>query len=87
MYDLFAPDERRRDGADGRHVDHARASLGTARPAMPPAEDRLAGARVLVVGGSQFMGPPCVRQLLAAGAAVTVLNRGSTRPGWTLESF
>eukprot|EP01050_Picozoa_sp_SAG11_P003428 SAG11_NODE_193_length_12862_cov_7.128888_4_plen_122_part_00 len=42
--------------------------------------DRLADARVLVLGGSRFMGPPCVRQLLAAGARVTILNRGKSKP-------
>lgn len=38
----------------------------------------LAGARVLVLGGSVFVGKHVVAALCAAGAAVTVLNRGKT---------
>jgi nucleoside-diphosphate-sugar epimerase len=38
----------------------------------------LEGARVLVLGGSVFVGKHMVDALVAAGAAVTVLNRGRT---------
>jgi nucleoside-diphosphate-sugar epimerase len=41
----------------------------------------LKGARVLVLGGSRFMGPPTIRHLLAAGAEVTMMNRGVSDDG------
>ena len=34
--------------------------------------------RVLVIGGTNFIGPHVVRALLAAGHEVTVFNRGKT---------
>ena len=40
----------------------------------------LQGKRVLVLGGSLFMGPPTIEHLLSAGCAVTVMNRGVSTP-------
>ena len=40
----------------------------------------LQGKRVLVLGGSLFMGPPTIQALLEAGANVTVMNRGVSDP-------
>jgi nucleoside-diphosphate-sugar epimerase len=40
----------------------------------------LRGKRVLVLGGSLFMGPPTIEHLLDAGCAVTVMNRGVSTP-------
>jgi len=40
----------------------------------------LHGKRVLVLGGSLFMGPPTIERLLDAGCAVTVMNRGVSTP-------
>lgn len=38
--------------------------------------------KVLVMGGTRMMGDAAVRQLLAAGHAVTVFNRGTRMPEW-----
>ena len=40
----------------------------------------LQGKKVLVLGGSLFMGPPTISMLLEAGADVTVMNRGVSTP-------
>jgi 2'-hydroxyisoflavone reductase len=37
--------------------------------------------RVLVLGGTRFLGPVIVRELLAKGHSVTLFNRGKTNPG------
>jgi nucleoside-diphosphate-sugar epimerase len=37
-------------------------------------------ARVLVLGGTRFLGPPVVQALLEAGHEVTVFHRGSSEP-------
>jgi nucleoside-diphosphate-sugar epimerase len=37
-------------------------------------------ARVLVLGGTRFLGPPVVRALLEAGHEVTVFHRGGSEP-------
>ena len=45
----------------------------------------LQGKRVLVLGGSLFMGPPTISMLLEAGAEVTVMNRGVSPPAASLD--
>ncbi len=37
--------------------------------------------RLLVLGGTRFLGPPIVRAALAAGFEVTLFNRGRSNPG------
>ena len=44
------------------------------------AASRIKPKRVLVLGGTNFVGPAIVEQALAAGHEVTLLNRGITRP-------
>lgn len=46
--------------------------------ARPAPEKKL---HVLVMGGTAFLGPHCVEQLLARGHKVTLFNRGKTNPG------
>lgn len=46
---------------------------GCDRPARP--------TRVLVLGGTGYVGPPIVEALRARGHAVTSFNRGRTDPG------
>ncbi len=58
------------------------AAAGAAAPfagALPPAV-RPAPKRILVLGGTAFLGPPFVRAALANGHAVTLFNRGKTNP-------
>lgn len=45
---------------------------GTARPA------RIGGKRILILGGTNFIGPKTVEVALARGHSVTVFNRGKT---------
>lgn len=54
----------------------------------PLPRDRAAGSppavapqRILVLGGTAFLGPPFVRAALANGHTVTLFNRGKTNPG------
>ena len=56
------------------------ASLGLApRPSdRSPREPRTAALRVLILGGTGFIGPHIVRSLLAKGHTVTLFNRGRT---------
>lgn len=49
----------------------------SAAPSSAPATAR---KRILVLGGTGFAGPPIVREALARGHAVTLFNRGKTRP-------
>ena len=37
--------------------------------------------KLLVLGGTRFLGPPVVREALAAGWEVTLFNRGKSNPG------
>ena len=39
--------------------------------------------RILVMGGTRFMGVKLVERLLERGHEITVANRGSRRPGWS----
>ncbi|MBL8972018.1 MAG: NAD-dependent epimerase/dehydratase family protein [Myxococcales bacterium] len=47
------------------------------KPIVPKAEKPL---KVLVLGGTVFLGPHTVERLLARGHTVTLFNRGKTRP-------
>jgi predicted dehydrogenase len=60
--------------------------LATPRPA-PPVPAPAAPARVLVVGGTGFIGKRLVRALLAAGHAVRVLSRSATSARYELEGL
>lgn len=42
---------------------------------------RSSAQKVLVLGGTDFLGPPIVEKLLADGHTVTLFNRGKTNPG------
>ena len=39
------------------------------------------GKRILVLGGTGFVGPPIVRAARARGHTMTLFNRGKTKPG------
>lgn len=57
----------------------AAAGLAPAARAEPPRSRRAPGPlRVLFLGGTGFLGPPTVRELLARGHEVTLFNRGRT---------
>jgi len=47
---------------------------GARKPAPPP-------TRILILGGTSFLGPALVDAARARGAAVTLFNRGRTNPG------
>jgi 2'-hydroxyisoflavone reductase len=61
------------------------ACLGLAACASPPSDEEVPKAarrlRLLILGGSGFIGPPQVRYALARGHEVTIFNRGQTNPG------
>ena len=52
--------------------------LTAASELPPPAPSR--GKKILVLGGTSFLGPHFVRLALAAGHTVTLFNRGKTNP-------
>jgi 2'-hydroxyisoflavone reductase len=64
---------------------------GSAQPSSPPPSTsmnrtktvppKLAGKRILVLGGTGFAGPPIVETARARGHTVTLFNRGKTNPG------
>jgi 2'-hydroxyisoflavone reductase len=54
----------------------AHAPVPTVEPPPPPRPKRL-----LVLGGTGFLGPAIVEVALAQGHQVTLFNRGKTRPG------
>ncbi|HEX5052930.1 MAG TPA: NAD-dependent epimerase/dehydratase family protein [Planctomycetota bacterium] len=68
-------------------------SVAAAGVAAPLARDRLTGIdlpaakplKILVLGGTAFLGPPFVRAALANGHTVTLFNRGKTNPGLFAE--
>jgi 2'-hydroxyisoflavone reductase len=49
--------------------------------APPPVVAAPPPKRILVLGGTGFVGPPLVQAALAAGHRVTLFNRGKTNPG------
>jgi len=59
--------------------------LGSWSPALLSATDALAkaepnGKKVLVLGGTRFLGPVIVRELIRSGYDITLFNRGITNP-------
>ena len=64
------PDAGRERGADRR-------PSGEAAPKVPPAPRAL---RILMLGGTGFLGPAEVEYALARGHTVTLFNRGHTNP-------
>src|SRR5262245_1482593 len=46
-----------------------------------PVQPRPAKKRILMLGGTAFLGPAVVNAALAAGHEVTLWNRGKTNPG------
>ncbi len=60
--------------AAGAAVPLAAAGSRATGPLPPP-------QRILVLGGTAFLGPPFVRAAMANGHTVTLFNRGKTNPG------
>lgn len=56
-------------------------SLATAAGAALPRAVHAAPLKVLVIGGTGFLGPHTVRRLTERGHTVTLFNRGRTNPG------
>ncbi|MEP7156785.1 MAG: NAD-dependent epimerase/dehydratase family protein [Betaproteobacteria bacterium] len=60
----------------------ALSALGlTARAAEPEKKSTGASKRILILGGTGFLGPAIVAAAQAKGHQVTLFNRGKTRPG------
>lgn len=59
----------------------AGAAATLARAADLPVECRPVPKQILVLGGTNFLGPHFVRAALANGHTVTLFNRGKTNPG------
>src|SRR5437868_1413466 len=53
------------------------ALAGSAKKASAPAKAKL---KILVLGGTSFLGPAFVNAALARGHTLTLFNRGKTRP-------
>lgn len=54
----------------------------TASPAAPgPALDRVRPMKLLILGGTRFLGPALVEAARARGHALTLFNRGKSNPG------
>jgi 2'-hydroxyisoflavone reductase len=64
-------------GCDGQEAGSPQASEGEAAQAIPRAEKPL---RILILGGTAFLGPAQVEYALARGHTVTLFNRGRTNP-------
>jgi 2'-hydroxyisoflavone reductase len=62
--------------ACGSTADRAAATASEPKPAAPPARKK-----ILVLGGTGFIGPHIVSAALARGHTVTLFNRGKTHPG------
>ena len=60
----------------------AASKLGSAQQAAPPASGLAAKKplKILVIGGTDFLGPPTVRRAIDRGHVVTLFNRGKTNP-------
>lgn len=57
------------------------ASLARASQDAAPAAPEKNGKRLLVLGGTRFLGPAIVHDALARGYEVTLFNRGKSNPG------
>jgi 2'-hydroxyisoflavone reductase len=55
--------------------------LPDAHGAPGPKQSSRRGMRILILGGTSFIGPPQVRYALERGHTVTLFNRGRTNPG------
>ncbi|HSS02473.1 MAG TPA: NAD-dependent epimerase/dehydratase family protein [Kofleriaceae bacterium] len=62
--------------ACGSSTDRAAATGPEPKPAAPPAKKK-----ILVLGGTGFIGPHIVNAAVARGHTVTLFNRGKTHPG------
>jgi len=51
-----------------------------AGPSLARSPRRADGQKILVMGGTDFLGPPIVEKLVADGHTVTLFNRGKTNP-------
>ena len=47
---------------------------------VPSVAEQSKQLKILVLGGTDFMGPTLVKELLARGHTVTLFNRGRTNP-------
>jgi 2'-hydroxyisoflavone reductase len=56
----------------------ALAAQGARRPPVPASANRL---RLLILGGTAFLGPAVVEEALRRGHTMTLFNRGKTNPG------
>ncbi len=56
------------------------AALGAGCVPAPPKPSRAAPKKILVLGGTNFVGPAVVERAMAQGHEVTLFNRGITRP-------
>ncbi len=57
----------------------AASSAGVLIGRVPPAKD---AKKILILGGTGFLGPATVEAALARGHEVTIFHRGKTRPGY-----
>ncbi|HEV7559844.1 MAG TPA: NAD-dependent epimerase/dehydratase family protein, partial [Kofleriaceae bacterium] len=58
------------------------APVATATPPQPPPQPTKAGVKtILILGGTNFIGPHIVEAARAHGHTVTLFNRGKTHPG------
>jgi len=68
----------------------AAVSLGGAMALAPrpvPAREPRAGLRILILGGTGFLGPHLVHEATSRGHAVTIFTRGRREPGLFEEDF
>jgi 2'-hydroxyisoflavone reductase len=74
---------RRRDLLAALGATAALAACGGARSGAPPpaSASPSRGKKILVLGGTGFVGPPIVETARARGHTVTMFNRGKTHPG------
>src|SRR5512146_479938 len=59
----------------------SRRSVLRAAMAAPLSSATAARKRILILGGTGFLGPATVEAALARGHELTLFNRGKTRPG------
>ncbi len=71
---------RRHRAAAPPTVDHRDDALVVSRLGVPDVQHRLERMRILVLGGTQFLGRHVVDAALERGHDVTLFNRGQTRP-------